>query len=125
MITREQLLEECEKDAAPKNRCSRCGGTGMISIGGGCMGYDDEVCPKCHGDPNCLSLKEVLEGARNDVHKFNSTVMRKEYFEDDGHGESGCHGISPPLMCNRCGASLCTEEWHDCDREYEWQRAHG
>ena len=32
--------------------CDRCGGTGKISVsvGGGCMGYDDEVmwCPKCH-----------------------------------------------------------------------------
>ena len=35
------------------------------------------------------------------------------------------HSGAPLLNCPHCGGSLCAEEYHDCDREYEWQRTHG
>ena len=41
-ITREQIMAECLRE---KDVCQRCAGTGKISVsvGGGCMGYDDNL----------------------------------------------------------------------------------
>jgi hypothetical protein len=98
MITREQLIDECCKDG--NNGCHRCGGTGKIyvSVGGGCMGYDDEErpCPECK-HPN----KEGQYEAPSPV---------------------GTGGFL--LTCPQCGGSLCAEEWHDCERDREWRYNH-
>lgn len=32
------------QERKPDPNCPRCGGKGEISVGGGCMGYDDETC---------------------------------------------------------------------------------
>jgi hypothetical protein len=103
-MTREELLAEAAKEIYPptKKSCCKCGGSGVISIGGGCMGYDDEPCPICFGNPNTPSLKEILEDAKATT--------------DSWRNESS-------LNCPRCGGSLCAEEWHDCESDREWRRA--
>lgn len=132
-ITRDQLLEECQKEAP---NCTRCGGTGKISIGGGCMGYDDEVCPICLGKGiNTPSLKDVLD-------EIQTEALKNHPFEPDygpGCGKCGVDFEEHPnkevqfgspskyssdgymLNCPDCGASLCPqEEYHDC-RYRGWQ----
>ena len=122
-ITREQILKECRTEApilptlppsasatcskcggsgwtktgtcsqCRKPPCPRCKGVGTVSIGGGCMGYDDEVCPICNGNPDYITLQEVLEDARKTVESWNSN------------------------QCPDCGGSLCVEEYHDCESD--------
>jgi hypothetical protein len=100
-VSREQLIKECVKEPPIDTKCHRCGGTGKIhvSVGGGCMGYDDEVkdCLECMDVPSECHLPPSYE----------------------------TYSGAPLLNCPRCGGSLCAEEYHDCEREREWQERYG
>ena len=117
-VSREELLKQCERELdvriVDNTKCHRCGGTGKIrvSVGGGCMGYDDEIqdCPECMDIPSDCHLPPTLD----------------QSYDELLHDLKAYHGLnSSSNQCPRCGGSTSIEEYHDCDREMEWQERYG
>ena len=118
-ISREKILEECRTEApilptlppSASATCSKCGGSGWThkgtcpqcrkppcprckGVGTISIGFEDEVCPICNGDPGYITLQEVLEDARKTVESWedarNTQVLERSY---------------NPNQCPDCGGS--------------------
>jgi RecJ-like exonuclease len=116
MISRETLIEECVKEA---KSCTKCDGSGYR------WGIQDDLpiaCPECKG--SCASLGDITCYRCNGTGKVYVSVGGGwAGYEDEERPCPDCKPSKPSpyssdgylLNCPRCGASLCIEEWHDCN----------
>jgi hypothetical protein len=131
-VSREELLKQCERELDVRvvdTKCHRCGGTGKIhvSVGDGYMGYgldrvraDDEIrdCPECTDIPSDCHLPPTLDQTYDPYFNYKTDTDAAMRDLKAFHGGSS-------NQCSRCGGSLSIEEYHDCDREMEWQERYG